>query len=285
MTYGNHKPVRILTFDIEEWFSWDPHGLWRQHETRLQLFLPRLLDFLEASDVRATFFCLGWIATEFPEIVRAIASRGHEIGCHSHGHRWVHTMTPQEFVADLRQALDALEACIGAKVTAYRAPAFSITDATPWAFDCLADQGIRYDCSVFPAPRDFGGMPRCSMAGPFTINTRYGMIREFPMSVGRIGWWRVACTGGGYFRLFPYSFIQRVVNRADYTMVYLHLHDFDALGPMRAGCRGLRRWKARIGRAGSWLKFQRFASAYSWLGVSQASQQIDWATMPKLTVS
>lgn len=284
MTCGSSNPIRILTIDIEEWFSWDEHGAWRSNEPRLRLFLPPLLDLLDASGVQATFFCLGWIAKEFPDIVREIAKRGHEIGCHSFSHRWVHTMTPREFAADLKQALDALKECIGKNVTAYRAPAFSITDATPWAFECLAEMGIREDCSVFPTTRDFGGMPGCAATGPRRICTPSGLIHEFPMSVGRIGGWQVACTGGGYFRLCPYPVIRRVTNRSDYTMVYLHLHDFDAVGPMRTGCQGLRRWKARVGRAGAWNKFRRYVAAYSWQSVSQASKEIDWAAAPELEI-
>ena len=282
MTYVNSEPIRILTFDIEEWFNWDSKGAWRAHELRLDRILPKLLEWLDGQGITATFFCLGWIAKEFPSIIQQISELGHEIGCHSFAHKWVYEMTASEFTLDLRKALDAIEDCTGKKVTAYRAPAFSITDRTPWAFERLVEEGIKFDCSVFPARRDFGGMLSSGFDVPFTIKTDSGSLFEFPMSTTKFAGRSHAFTGGGYFRLTPLTVLRSITNRSRYTMVYLHMHDFDKGGPSPPTCRGLRRWKRMVGRANAWEKFTRYAELFTWQTVSKASANIEWLKTPDM---
>ena len=67
-------------------------------------------------------------------------------------------MTRQEFAEDTRIAIGEIENLIGRKVKSFRAPAFSIGKNNDWAFDVLAENGIEYDCSIFPANRDLGGI-------------------------------------------------------------------------------------------------------------------------------
>ena len=77
--------MNVLTFDIEEWFhildnrSTQSSHQWEEFESRIEDFIPRLLDFLSQSEQKATFFCLGWIAEKHPAIIRKIDELGHEI--------------------------------------------------------------------------------------------------------------------------------------------------------------------------------------------------------------
>ena len=143
--------MNILTFDIEEWYlrklrygdTYDKYEV-------LDSYLHQILDALEERRMKGTFFCVGGMATDFPEVVRLIDQRGHEIGCHSNRHTWLNKMTEPEVREDTKQAIDALEQCIGKKVRSYRAPAFSIGESNPWAFEILAECGIKRDASVFP---------------------------------------------------------------------------------------------------------------------------------------
>jgi peptidoglycan/xylan/chitin deacetylase (PgdA/CDA1 family) len=47
---------------------------------------PHILEILEASNVKAVFFCSGWEAEKYPEIVNLIVSKGHVIGNHGYNH-------------------------------------------------------------------------------------------------------------------------------------------------------------------------------------------------------
>ena len=162
--------MKILTFDTEEWYI-EKHfkGGRKEKYRQYDELLDWILNTLEKSNTKATFFCVGQLAVEFPNVLKRIANEGHEIGSHSNRHLWVNKMTPEEFAEDTRIALEEIENLIGKKVKSFRAPAFSIGKDNDWAFDILAENGIEYDCSVFPANRDFGGFPQFTSSVPSQI--------------------------------------------------------------------------------------------------------------------
>ena len=132
--------MNILTFDIEEWFHCDfisGDENWLNYEVRIHKNTDFILKILSKHNRKATFFILGWVADKYPEIVKKIYVEGHEIGCHSMKHELVHRLTPNQFRKDTQQALNVIEQVIGEKVIIYRAPAFSITKETTWAFEIL----------------------------------------------------------------------------------------------------------------------------------------------------
>ena len=146
--------MNILTFDIEEWFHCDfisGDENWSNYEVRIHKNTDFILNTLSKYDRKATFFILGWIAVKYPEIVMKIHNEGHEIGCHSMKHELVHRFSPEEFRKDTQNAITVIEQVIGEKVIMYRAPAFSFTEDTPWAFEILNELGITHDASIFPA--------------------------------------------------------------------------------------------------------------------------------------
>jgi polysaccharide deacetylase family protein (PEP-CTERM system associated) len=154
--------MNILTFDIEEWFHCDfisDSSSWIKYETRIYKNVDLILEHLSSKNQKATFFILGWIADRYPDVVKKIKEENHEIGCHSYFHGLVHQMSKQDFFNDTEKAIKKTEDIIGEKVNIYRAPGFSITENTPWAFEILAKLGIEYDCSIFPASHDYGGFP------------------------------------------------------------------------------------------------------------------------------
>src|SRR5262245_43692171 len=51
------------------------------------VFTPRILDILAQFGIQATFFVIGKQVERHPEIVRAIADAGHEVGNHTYTHR------------------------------------------------------------------------------------------------------------------------------------------------------------------------------------------------------
>ena len=99
------------------------------------------------------------MAEKYPRLVKQIDRCGHHIGSHSHTHQLVYQQSQAAFRDDLYKSKMVLEELISKPVTAYRAPGFSITEESGWAFQHLVDLGFEIDCSIFPAGRGHGGMP------------------------------------------------------------------------------------------------------------------------------
>jgi polysaccharide deacetylase family protein (PEP-CTERM system associated) len=280
--------VNILTFDIEDWWVYNHYALGNASDylPRLDNYLSEVLDLLDSRNYKATFFCLGEVARHYPEVLKKIASHGHHIGCHSYSHRFLGDLNPVEFIADTKLAIDCIEDIIGLKVDAYRAPAFSITEDRKWAIEILAENGIKYDCSIFPAARSFGGFPSFKENKPSIIHYNSSVIKEFPMSVTRVIGKEIAYSGGGYFRLMPYPVIKNIVNQSNYMITYFHLKDFDdkqvRRGTMLAADESLilRYFKNYYGIKGAYKKFQRFMNDFNFVSVEQASAMIDWDKAP-----
>jgi polysaccharide deacetylase family protein (PEP-CTERM system associated) len=227
-----------LTFDVEEYFHAEAFAQvlrpeeWLAQESRVVASTERILDLLDREHVRATFFVLGWVAERQPALVREIASLGHEIGCHGYGHRMIQHLTRSEFERDVTRAKSALEDVAGHAVLGYRAPTFSIMRETLWSLEVLCEAGFRYDSSIFPIVHDRYGI-RDAPRFPHRLKAANGCeLAEFPLSTVMLLGRRVPVAGGGYFRLFPYSFTRRAlrwINRLDGqpAMVYLHPWELD----------------------------------------------------------
>jgi polysaccharide deacetylase family protein (PEP-CTERM system associated) len=231
--------LNAFTIDVEDYFHVSafaeriPARDWDHFSPRAQIGTYRLLSLLDRHQVRATFFVLGWLAERQPELVRAIHAAGHEIACHSYQHRLVYQMTPDEFRDDLVRAKDVLEQTIGAPVQGYRAPSFSIVRRSLWALDILADEGIRFDSSIYPIRHDRYGIPD-GRVGPHLVSGLRSdrALWEFPGTVATVGKWRLPVGGGGYFRLYPYRVSAALLRRANGSarlpfMFYIHPWELD----------------------------------------------------------
>lgn len=272
--------MNILTFDIEDWYNCDfiseDFG-WDKWEYRVDKALIPLLDELDKRGLKGTFFCLGWLAEKHPDIVREIDRRGHQIGCHSYQHELSFRFTPEQFVDDTLKAKSLIEGVIGKPVEAFRAPGFSITEQNTWAIDKLVEMGFKYDCSVFPADHDYGGMPHYGYAEPAMLKTESGnVIKEFPINIHRVAGKNVVFSGGGFFRFFPYCLIRKWGRQASYMMTYFHPRDFDAGQPVVKGLPLKRRFKSYVGIKGNFRKWKRLLDDFSFENVEAADKAIDW---------
>ena len=241
--------LNALTVDVEDYYHVTGfencvfRAEWDDLESRIVASTHQVLDVLRSADVRGTFFVLGWVAERFPSLIRAISEEGHEIGCHGFWHRVVYHQAPDEFRHDLCRARDVLQDVIGAPVTAYRAPCFSITRRSLWALDILIDEGFTSDSSIFPTVHDRYGLVNAPVA-PHRIRRQAGSLWEFPLPVyRRLGHpWPIG--GGGYLRLYPYALTRhglRAINAQGRPFaVYLHPWELDPEqpqldpGPLRA---------------------------------------------------
>lgn len=288
--------MNILTFDIEEWFLEKAYfGAKAAKYAEYDRLLDQILAELAEKNLKGTFFCVGKLAVDFPQVVRKIAEAGHEIGCHSNIHHWLNKMSYKQVIEDTHAAVDALEQCIGKKVTSYRAPAFSIGSENKWAFEILAQNGITSDASVFPAARDFGGFPEFSGIEPSVVKYNGIEIHEFPIATTTIWGKQIAYSGGGYFRFFPYSFIENEMKKASYTMTYFHLGDmipvingvmskedyeryFNEPGTTKA--RYLRYVKTNLGVKGNKIKLFKLFDRLEFCNIIEAERRIDWDKAP-----
>ena len=290
--------MNILTFDIEEWYIEKVYAGGRTERYRhFDDYLARILDLLDRHNIKATFFCVGRLATDFPNVVKQIATKGHEVGCHSNTHQWLNKMTPKEVLEDTRMAVEALEQLIGQKVTSYRAPAFSIGEKNKWAFEVLAECGIECDASIFPAARDFGGFPQFKEHVPTLVNYQGVTIKEFPIPTTKLLGKELAYSGGGYFRFFPLWFIINQMKKSDYNMCYFHIGDLlpRPKKPMtkeeyeeyfrEPGTfinRYKRYLKASLGRNAIFEKMEKLVSSDQFIGLKEANERIDWSNAPEV---
>ena len=194
----------------------------------------RLLELLGRFNVRGTFFILGEVAEAFPQLVRDIASAGHEVGVHGFYHHQVFKLTPAEFRDEVTRAKAVLEAITGAPVEGHRAPAFSIRPETRWALDVLAETGFRYDSSIYPIRGRRYGWPGFPLH-IHTVELKDGRrIVEAPLSTVSILGKRLPACGGGYLRHFP-TFVTvwafRRIRRCRPVILYLHPYEIELDAP------------------------------------------------------
>ena len=264
--------TNAISIDVEDYFQVSgfeksvSRNDWDQYPSRVVQNTRRLLAILECHEVRATFFVLGWVAEKYPFLVKEICALGHEIGSHSYWHRLIYEMTPEEFRADLRRSIDILQDISGQKVSSFRAPSFSITDRSLWALDILAEEGILHDSSVFPTHHDRYGIPGASPE-IHQIETSSTNLWEFPMSVAKWRGLSVPASGGGYFRLYPYSMTRRLISQINNTgrplMFYLHPWEIDPQQPVVKGPSYLSRKRHRINLSKTENKLERLLADFS----------------------
>ncbi len=280
--------MNILTFDIEEWFhlldfdATRTEAEWGKYEVRIYENVYRIFRLLEQTDSRATFFIIGWIAKRYPELVREIASR-YQIGSHTMNHQLVWQQSSAEFREDVYSSQALLEDITGQKVTCFRAPGFSIRQSETWAFEILAELGIEYDCSVFPATHAHGGMPQYGIAEPALLTSGEYTIKEFPVTTKNLFGRHLIFSGGGYFRLAPYSLIKRWSKQCeDYLMTYIHPRDLDGEQPVLEGLSMARRFKSYVGVKRAEEKLRRYMTDFKFVDIATADATIDWNNVRRI---
>ena len=278
--------MNILTFDIEEWFhlldfdATRTEDEWKRYEVRIHDNVDRILDILDSTNTKATFFIIGWIAKTYPKVVRKIAEK-YQIGSHTMNHQLVWQQSPSEFKEDVTSSIKLLEDITGQKVECFRAPGFSIRESEAWAYEILYEAGIRYDSSVFPAHHAHGGMPSYGKAVPSIIKHNDVEMKEFPISSKKVLSKPLIFSGGGYFRLFPYPVIRQFAGSSKgYMLSYIHPRDLDAGQPVLEGLPLARRFKSYVGLKGAEQKLRRFLSDYRFTDLATASVSIDWGSVP-----
>jgi len=234
--------TNALTIDVEDYFqvsAFAPYirrDEWDSRECRVERNVDRILAMLSANDTKATFFTLGWVAERYPQLVRRIVDGGHELASHGYGHERASDLDPKAFLQDVTRAKQLLEDIAGTAVQGYRAPSFSIGTKNLWAFDTLARAGYTYSSSIYPIKHDHYGMPDSPR---FAYRVASGLL-EVPVTTLRMMSRNLPSSGGGYFRLLPYSlsrWMLRRINQVDResAIFYFHPWEIDVDQPRVAG--------------------------------------------------
>jgi polysaccharide deacetylase family protein (PEP-CTERM system associated) len=231
----------LLSFDFEDWHQLVHRGLgradWDRPGPALERQTEAIFSVLDELGAHATFFVLGMTAERYPDLVREIAARGHELACHGYEHERVHRQSPDAFRSDVARCAGLLEELGGRRPTGYRAPAFSITRETPWAYDVLAELGFRYDSSQYDSPR-IPHRIRPVPPTPYRLELPSGReIWEFPIAVWRLKGRTVPVGGGAYWRVLPIPVLRRALRNiaaeTAYPVLYFHPYELDPR-PLRA---------------------------------------------------
>ena len=283
--------MNILTFDIEEWFHLLDHPStrsekqWAKFESRIEENLDRILLMLSDNDAKATFFCLGWIAENYPKIIKKIADSGYEIACQSSRHQLAYDQSKSEFRKDLIKAKRDIEDASGVDVKCYRIPGFSLIDDNLWALEILSEEGFAVDCSVFPAARGHGGLPSFKNEGPTLIElSNSKSLKELPLNTISFLGNRLVFSGGGYFRLFPYPILKNFFQKSDYVMTYFHPRDFDPDQPVIRDLSPFRKFKSYYGLNNAENKLRRLMKDFDFIDVKTAVKKIDWNETPRIKI-
>ena len=223
-----------MTIDVEDYFqvsAFAPtiaRASWPTLECRVEANIDRILGILAESNVKATFFTLGWIAERYPAMVRRIVAGGHELASHGYGHLRASDQDLAEFTDDITRSKALLEDLGGQAVTGYRAPSFSIGTRNLWALDALLAAGYRYSSSIYPIKHDHYGMPDAPRFA-FYPNGKDGLL-EVPITTVRLMQRNLPAGGGGYFRLLPYAasrWLMQRVNRDDRQSAIFYFHPWE----------------------------------------------------------
>jgi peptidoglycan-N-acetylglucosamine deacetylase len=282
--------MKILSFDIEDWFhildnpeTSNPTS-WEKMPSRLEAGVDRILSLLSDTNQPATFFCLGWVAEKYPNVIKKIVNSGIHLATHSYSHQLAYDQSKNQFEEDLWRSIDTLQQVSGTKIDTYRAPGFSITSKNLWAFEVLHRLGIENDCSVFPASRAHGGIPEYSTACPSFIEYENITLKSLPINTSKILGKNIVYSGGGYFRLLPLWYLKRRFTNDNYIMTYFHPRDFDPHQPMVPGLGIIRKFKSYVGLSRAYIKLEFLLRAHQFISVDMAVKTVNWDSVDKVVL-
>ncbi len=266
------RVVNAMTVDVEDWFQVQAFAgiiareAWETLPRRVEANTETFLQMFADAGVKATFFTLGWVADRHPALVRRIVAEGHELASHGYWHQRADGQTPEVFREDVGHARQVLQDVGGVAVRGYRAPTFSINGRNPWAFDILADEGYSYSSSLFPIKHDLYGVPD---APRFAHRVSGGRLMEIPMTTVRAGGRNLPCSGGGYFRLFPYEFFRaglRRFNKHDGApgVFYTHPWEIDAGQPRVSNAPMMSKFRHYVNLSRTQARIGRLLSDFAW---------------------
>lgn len=218
----------VFQIDVEPWYCDLPRERWGSFDDRVPRYTREILDLLDETDNRATFFVLRDVARRYPELVGAIGDAGHEVATHGTRHTHLSELDRAAFVESLTASIEALSD-VGIDPVGYRAPQFSLDHRSSFVVPELIERGFSYDSSVFPVRTPLYGLPDAPRT-PYRIDRRLvhetdSPLWEVPLAAYRVPGVGVPVpvAGGFYLRAFPYPLFRRLLRRVPAPRVcYVH---------------------------------------------------------------
>ncbi len=190
-----------------------------------------MLNMLDETNNKATFFILGMLAKDRPHLVKKIAAKGHEIGIHGQNHTAMFNLTPDEAKKDLEESYKIVSNITGEKIHGYRAPFFSVLEKNLYVLEILTDLGLTYDSSIFPIKLSRYGIENFEQNDSLYLLPNGKQIVELPLTVAEYFNKKWPVSGGGYIRLMPKFLVNKVFNdfktKGKNSMIYMHPYEFD----------------------------------------------------------
>ena len=234
--------INALSIDLEEWYHSELVEGRRSPIARVAEATRPILDLLDRYQTRASFFVVGEVAEQNPELIQSIFQRGHEIGCHGFSHTLLWQLDESIFREELKRFHSVMEGILGkVRIRGFRAPCFSLDNRTKWALQVLLDFGYQYDTSIFPVKiSSLYGMSGAP-AHPYRISLEdlrkedpQSPLMEFPISFLALGKLKIPIAGGGYFRMYPLPFLHwglKRMSRQHSFLIYYHPWEGDPKTP------------------------------------------------------
>jgi len=225
----------ILTIDLEDYYNINGFCLedidLKRLRPRIEKTTNKLLDILDKYSIKATFFVLGQVAERFPELIKTIFNKGHEIASHGYFHKILYNSSECELHKEIFDSKKLLESIIKHPVSGFRAPSWSILRKDKKIIDLIKSAGYIYDSSLFPFKTWLYGSNR------FKTNIRRlknGLL-EFPPSVIDFKLFKLPFSGGIFFRMMPDSIITYGINKNSPSVLYFHPWEIDKEQPRLKG--------------------------------------------------
>lgn len=261
-----------MTVDVEDYFqvsAFENHinpADWDSIPCRVENNVDNILQLFVDSEVKATFFTLGWIAERYPAMVKRIAEQGHEVASHGYNHIRIIHQTRQEFREDIRRTKALLEGQTDTEVKGYRAASFSITKDNLWALDELEEAGHSYSSSIYPIHHDLYGIPD---APRFPFRQKQKGILEIPVTTTTFMGRNLPVGGGGYFRLVPYALYKKALSRVHITdkqpgIFYFHPWEMDPDQPRQNSASFMKRFRHYTNLSRMEARIRCLCSDFNW---------------------
>ena len=135
--------------------------------------MPRLFKMLDEEGIPATFFTTGDVARRYPDVVREIVDKGHELGCHGDTHRRFDKMNESEAEAEIIRATSELRKYY--PVISFRAPCLQFPRKY---LKHLFDEGYRVDSTQAKHKRLFLRPDRVSGIYRIPVSTTSIVLRS-----------------------------------------------------------------------------------------------------------
>ncbi len=227
------EKTNALSIDLEEWYHSELVEGRRSSSSQVEEATRPILDLLDRYQTKASFFVVGELAEQNPDLIQSIFERGHEIGCHTFSHKLVWNLDESLFRDELERFHSVMEKILGKiKIKGFRAPCFSIDNRNIWALKVLLDFGYRYDASIFPLKINPLYGVRGAPTRPYRISLEdvrkedpRSPLMEFPLCPLKIGRLKIPISGGFYLRVLPLPFLLwglRRINQTQPFLVYFH---------------------------------------------------------------